>query len=70
MIHGISPSQISRVLGSRPAARGGGIVAAESSRLRKAGESQSFFGCQISRKPIRQAMEISEAPMSTIQGLT
>ena len=46
-----------------------GIVAAESSWLRSAGEVQISFGCQTFRKPIRQAIEISEAPISTIQGL-
>ena len=43
---------------------------AESSRLRSAGDSHSSFGCQMLRKPIRHAIEISEAPTSTIQGLT
>ena len=37
--------------------------------VRSAGDSHSVLGCQILRKPIRQAIEISEAPMSTIQGL-
>jgi len=42
---------------------------AESSFVRSAAESQSSFGCQTCRKPIRNAIEMSEAPMSTIQGL-
>ena len=37
--------------------------------MRSAGESQSSFGCQTLRKPIRHAIEISDAPMSTIHGL-
>jgi hypothetical protein len=45
-------------------------VAAESSWLRSAGESHTSFGCHTFKKPIRQAMETSEAPMSTIHGLT
>ena len=48
---------------------GGAMVAADSSLLRSAAEVQITFGCQIFRKPIRQAIEISDAPMSTIQGL-
>src|SRR5262245_12508717 len=39
-----------------------GMVAAESSRVRRAGEVQTTFGFQIFRKPIRQAIDISEAP--------
>ena len=45
------------------------MVPTESSRVRSAGDSHSSLGCQILRKPIRQAIEISEAPMSTIHGL-
>src|SRR5262249_15862399 len=48
---------------------GGGMVAAESSWLRSAGDSHNSFGCHTFRKPIRQAIEMSEAPMSTIHGL-
>ena len=44
------------------------MVAADSSLLRSAGEIQISFGCQTLRNRIRQAIEISEAPMSTIQG--
>src|SRR5258708_4849612 len=46
-----------------------GIVAAESSRPRSLGDSHSSFGCHSRRKPTRQAIETSEAPMSTIHGL-
>ena len=51
------------------AGSGGGTVEAESSRVRSAGDSQSLSGFQICRKPIRQAIEMSDAPMSTIHGL-
>jgi len=69
MIHGISDHQTSRVVGSLAGARGGGIVAAESSWRRNAGEVQSSAGCQNLRNTIRHAMQISEAPISTIHGL-
>src|SRR3984893_950905 len=69
MIHGSSASHICAVEGFGPGALGTGIVAAESSFERSAGESHSTFGCQTFRKPIRQAIEISDAPMSTIHGL-
>src|SRR5882757_5094797 len=69
MIHGSSASQICVLDGFGPGALGGGIVAAESSFERSAGESHSTFGCHTWRKPIRQAIEISDAPMSTIHGL-
>ena len=36
---------------------------------RNAGDSHSTFGCQTRKKRIRQPIEISDAPMSTIQGL-
>ena len=70
MIHGRSDIQTSRVDGTRSdtGARAG-MVAAESSRPRSFGEVQSSAGCHTLRKPIRQAMETSDAPMSTIQGL-
>src|SRR5262249_44018491 len=42
---------------------------AETSWLRKAGEVQISRGCQTFKNPMRQAIEINEAPMSTIQGL-
>src|SRR5207244_11474209 len=70
MIHGVSARQTSAVVGSAPGRDGGGIVAAESSCRRNAGEFHSSAGCQNLKKPIRQAMQISEAPISTIHGLT
>jgi hypothetical protein len=47
----------------------GFIVAADSSRPRNAGEIQSSRGCQTLRNRIRQPIEISDAPISTIHGL-
>jgi hypothetical protein len=51
-------------------AAGGGMVPAEVSCVRSAGEVQISAGCQTFRKPTRQAMQKMDAPMSTIQGLT
>src|ERR1044072_6204156 len=68
-IQGSSDIQPCALVGFGPGAFGGGIVAADSSLLRSAGYSQSSFGRHPLRKPIRHAIEISEAPMSTIQGL-
>src|SRR5579884_1646615 len=48
---------------------GGGADAADSSLPRSAGDVQITFGCQILRKPMRQPIEISEAPISTIHGM-
>jgi hypothetical protein len=45
------------------------MVAADSSLPRKAGDNQSSLGCHTFRNRIRHPIEISEAPMSTIQGL-
>src|SRR3954470_12522623 len=45
------------------------IVDADSSFPRSAGDSQSSLGCQTFRNRIRQPIEISDAPMSTIHGL-
>jgi hypothetical protein len=45
------------------------MVSAESSRVLKAGDVHSSLGCHTFRKRIRQAMEINDAPMSTIHGL-
>src|SRR5262245_8135008 len=71
MIHGIRQPHTSDELGSVAGrGAGAGIVAAESSLLRRAGDVQMRLGCQIWRKAIRHAIEISEAPMSTIHGLT
>src|SRR3954452_24972991 len=69
MIHGSSAHQTCWVLGFGPTGFGGGIVPAESSLVRSAGESHSSFGPHTLRKPIRHAIEMSEAPMSTIHGL-
>src|SRR5215470_192156 len=69
MIHGISAYHTSPLEGFGRAGFGGGAPAAESSLVRSAGESHSCFGCHTFRKPIRHAIEMSEAPMSTIQGL-
>src|SRR4051812_48632964 len=48
---------------------GAGMLAADSSLVRSAAESQSSFGCQTLRNRMRHAIDTSEAPMSTIQGL-
>src|SRR5262245_20457207 len=70
MIHGSRDIQIWPVVGGGPDLFGRpASVSAETSRVRSAGEVQSSFGCQTFRNRIRQAMEISEAPISTIQGL-
>src|SRR3954467_10850816 len=69
MIHGTSETHTSARLGCRTGG-GGAAVAAESSRPRSAGEVQISAGCQTLRNRIRQAIEISEAPISTIHGLT
>ena len=58
-----------RSLGFGPGRRVAATSLAESSLVRSAAESHSSFGCQILRKPIRHAIEISDAPMSTIHGL-
>src|SRR5262245_61398896 len=70
MIQGSSENHTSAVVGSRAGLAGFfGMVAAESSRVRRAGDVHTTFGRQILRKPMRQAMEMSEAPISTIHGL-
>src|SRR5262245_1380257 len=70
MIHGSSaPHTCVLVSGSVGAGFGGGMVLAESSWLRSAGDSHSSFGCHTRRKTMRHAMEMSEAPISTIHGL-
>src|SRR5664279_3661912 len=70
MIHGSNALQssfwVSAVLSI---SFGAFMVAADSSLPRSAGDSQSCFGCQTFRNRIRQPIEISEAPISTIQGL-
>src|SRR3954469_7674759 len=70
MIHGVSAFQTSARVAFLVETAGAGAVPAESSRVRSLGEVQTVFGFQIFRKPIRQVIEMSEAPMSTIQGLT
>src|SRR4029077_4962087 len=71
MIHGVSAFHTwARVGLVADIAVGAGAVPAESSRVRSFGEVHTVFGFQIFRKPIRQAIEISDAPISTIQGLT
>src|SRR3954452_5164232 len=45
-------------------------VPTESSRVRRAGEDQTSAACHIRMKPTRQAMQIRDAPISTIHGLT
>src|SRR5215470_6492241 len=45
------------------------MVAADSSVPRSFGDSQSSRGCHTRRNRIKQPIEISEAPMSTIHGL-
>jgi hypothetical protein len=70
MIQGMKAAQTSPRLGFGPAALGFGIVAAESSLPRRAGDSHSSFGVHtFLRKRIRQPIEMSEAPISTIHGL-
>src|SRR5436309_2564977 len=69
MIHGISANHTCALVGFGPDGFAGGAAAAESSLVRSAGESHSSFGCHTFRKPIRHAIETSEAPMSTIHGL-
>src|SRR5260221_11980904 len=70
MIQGSSDAHTSAVLGSLDDFAGFLlIVAAESSWLRRAGEVHNTFGFQTFRKPMRQAIDMSEAPISTIHGL-
>src|SRR5215831_21369475 len=45
------------------------ICAADSSWPRSSGDNQSCFGCHTFRNRISAPIEISDAPMSTIQGL-
>src|SRR5215510_12052271 len=69
MIQGSSDPQTSARVGLGVAALGGGASAAAGSWLRSAGDVQMTRGAQILRKSTRHAIEISEAPISTIQGL-
>src|SRR5262245_45800123 len=68
MIQGSSDIQTCAVVGLGPAGFGAAWIA-EASWLRSAGDVQISFGDQTWRKSTRHAIEISEAPMSTIQGL-
>jgi len=47
----------------------GAIVAVDSSLPRSTGDSHSCFGCHTFRNRMRPPIEISDAPISTIQGL-
>src|SRR5689334_10926654 len=69
-IHGISEYHTSLVVGFLVLGFTGATVAAESSLVRSAAESHSSFGCHTLRNRMRQAIEISDAPISTIHGLT
>src|SRR5207237_8898475 len=69
MIQGSSAIHTWLVDGFGPAGFGGGAVPAESSLLRNAGDSHSSLGCHTLRNRIRHAIEMSDAPMSTIHGL-
>src|ERR1700742_4369512 len=70
MIHGSSaPHSSLWVSGVLSNGVGVVIVAADSSLPRSAGDSQSCLGCHTCRNRIRHPIEISEAPISTIQGL-
>src|ERR1700752_3761140 len=69
MIQGSSDCHTSVLVGFGPAGFGGGAVAADSSRVRSAGESHSSLGRHTLRKPMSTAIETSDAPMSTIHGL-
>ena len=69
MIQGSSDIHTCAVVGLAPDAFGAGRPSIEVSALRSAGEVQITLGCQTFRNSIRQAIEISDAPMSTIHGL-
>src|SRR5215475_11558325 len=69
MIQGRSDIHTWPVVGLTVAAFGGGRSAAEGSWLRSAGEVQISLGRQTCRNSTRHAIEMSEAPISTIHGL-
>src|SRR6476660_5301592 len=70
MIHGSKELQSSVCVSAVLSISFGAVmVAADSSLPRSAGDSQSCLGCHTLRNRIRQPIEISEAPISTIQGL-
>ena len=70
MIQGRSDIQTWAVVGFGPAGLGAGCARAEASWLRNAGDVHSFCGAHILRKSTKHAIEMSEAPISTIHGLT
>src|SRR3954465_15928305 len=71
MIQGSSALNISLcVSGVLSSGFAAAMLASDSSRLRSAGDSQSCLGCHTFRNRISAPIEISDAPMSTIQGLT
>src|SRR5476651_2521131 len=67
--HGMMPRQISAGVTLTVDIGLIGVVGTESSRVRSFVESHGVLGCQTLRNRIRAAIEQSEAPMSTIQGL-
>src|SRR5262245_2838213 len=69
MIQGSSDIQTCACVGLEAGGLGAGRPSAEGSWLRNAGDVQTSRGDQTLRKSTRHAIEISEAPMSTIQGL-
>src|SRR5471030_3265407 len=69
MIHGSSDIHICAVEGLTLDGFGTVRPCIEVSALRGAAEVQITFGCQIFRKPIRQAIDTSDAPISTINVL-
>src|SRR5262245_61643397 len=69
MIQGRSDIHTCARLGLAAADFGTGAATAESSWRRNAGDVQISLGDQTCRNSTRQAMEISDAPISTIHGL-
>src|SRR3954465_5351729 len=70
MIHGSSALHSSDWLsGVLSMVLTGCMVDGDSSSPRSPGDSHSSRGCQTFRNRIRQPIEISEAPISTIHGL-
>src|SRR6478752_6163084 len=67
MIHGSSDIHTCAVVGFRVDFGAG--LPADGSAVRSAGDVQMTFGFQTCRKSTRHAIEINEAPISTIQGL-
>src|SRR5665213_760077 len=69
MIHGSSDFHTSALVGFLPEDFSAGRPSIEVSALRSAADVQITLGCQTLRNSTKQAIEISEAPMSTIHGL-